>query len=99
MAGEFINDLLLTLSGIGIEVFFFVSILRYLRHSGFWESGGLQLFDRSEGIGGEALTLGLIALHGDKLLSINLFRAPEVICATIGELDAGIGCVGEQEEL
>ena len=99
MTGEFVADLLFTLTGIGIEVFFFLNIRRFRLFGLFWESGGLELYDAFKGVGGEALALGLIALDGNKLLGIDLLSPSEVIGTAIGELDAGVGGVGEQDEL
>ena len=90
--------MLFRLAGIGIEVFFGLLwlglLFRRLR-----ESRGFQLDDTLEGIGGQALALGLVALDGNELLGIDLLLSSEGICSAVCELDTGVEGIGEQDEL
>ena len=83
---------------IGVEVF-----LRLLAFRGFgrrlWEACGLQFLDTLEGVGRQSLALGLIALDGDKLFGIDLLRASEGVSPSVGELDAWIDSIREEDEL
>ena len=95
MTGEFVADLLFALAGIGVEVFVFLNIRRFRLCGLFREAGGLEFGDGFEGLGGEALALGLITLHGNKLLGIDLLVAAEVVGTAVGQLDTGEDGVGE----
>ena len=95
MSCQFVAHLLLTLAGIGVEIFLFLIVGGILRLWFFGEACGLQFGDGLEGKGCQALALGLVALDGDKLLCINLFLPTESICTAIGDLDAGLGGIRE----
>ena len=64
----------------------------------FRETGGLQLFDGGDGIGGKALAAGLESLDAYEVSSLYLLGITETVVPAEGHLDAGISLVGEQDK-
>ena len=73
LTSQFVAYLIFALAGIWVEVLFCLLALVVLGLGfDFGESYWLQLLDTLQLIGGQSLTFGLIALHCNKLLGINL---------------------------
>ena len=101
MSCEFIADLFFTFASIGVEVFFFLDSLtsRTSCTSFTREAGGFQFLDTLESVGGQSLALGLVALDGDELFGIDLLLASEGVSTSVGELDAWVDGIRQEDEL
>ena len=63
-----------------------------------WPAERFELFDAFDGERGDALALGLEALDANETFGVDVERVAESLGAAIGDAQAGVGLVGEQDE-